>query len=112
MEYLTIDQGLSQNYIFSICQDSKGFIWVGTKDGLNRFDGKRFICYRHDPFDSSSLSGNSVSTIYKDSKHRLWVGTNGGGLNLFNPSSLAFKHYIAGQNSKTLSSNFISCIFE
>lgn len=112
MEYLTIDQGLSQNYIFSICQDSKGFIWIGTKDGLNRFDGKRFICYRHDPFDSSSLSGNSVSTIYKDSKHRLWVGTNGGGLNLFNPSSLAFKHYIAGQNSKTISSNFISCIFE
>ncbi len=112
MDYLTIDNGLSQNYIFTIYQDKKGFLWIGTKDGLNRFDGYGFRCYRFNPFDSTSLSGNNVSVVFEDSKERLWIGTNGGGLNLFNRFTETFKHFKAGQNETSLSSNFISTLYE
>ncbi|MDP3830972.1 MAG: two-component regulator propeller domain-containing protein, partial [Ignavibacteriaceae bacterium] len=112
MDYLTIDNGLSQNYIFTIYQDKKGFLWIGTKDGLNRFDGYGFRCYRFNPFDSTSLSGNNVSVVFEDSKERLWIGTNGGGLNLFNRFTETFKHFKTGQNETSLSSNFISSLYE
>ncbi|MDP2303942.1 MAG: two-component regulator propeller domain-containing protein [Ignavibacteria bacterium] len=112
MDYLTIDNGLSQNYIFTIYQDKKGFLWIGTKDGLNRFDGYGFRYYRFNPFDSTSLSGNNVSVVFEDSKERLWIGTNGGGLNLFNRFTETFKHFKTGQNETSLSSNFISSLYE
>ncbi len=111
-EFLTINQGLSQNYIYSIYQDKKGFIWIGTKDGLNRYDGYEFVCYRHNPADSTSLSENNVSIIFEDSKERLWIGTNGGGLNLFNREKESFTHFVSGVSNKTLSSNFITVICE
>ena len=111
-EFLTIDQGLSQNYIYSICQDKKGFLWIGTKDGLNRYDGYEFICYRHNPADSTSLSENNVSIVFEDSHQRLWVGTNGGGLNLYDRAKESFVQITSGADTKTLSSNYITCIFE
>jgi ligand-binding sensor domain-containing protein len=111
-EFLTINQGLSQNYIYSIYQDKKGFIWIGTKDGLNRYDGYEFVCYRHNPADSTSLSENNVSIIFEDSKERLWIGTNGGGLNLFNREKESFTHFVSGVSNKTLSRKFITGICE
>lgn len=111
-EFLTIDHGLSQNYIYSICQDKKGFIWIGTKDGLNRYDGYDFICYRHNPADSTSLSENNVSIIFEDSHQRLWIGTNGGGLNLYDRTKESFVQITNRADTTTLSSNFITCIFE
>jgi len=89
----TINDGLSQGLVYSITQDKKGFMWFGTKDGLNRYDGYEFRIYSHDPFDSTSLSDNTVTSLYTDSKGRLWVGTYYGGLNLYRPEKDCFIHF-------------------
>lgn len=88
----TINEGLSQSVVYSITQDKTGFMWFGTKDGLNRFDGYEFKIYRHDPFDSTSLSDNTVTTLFSDSKGRLWAGTFSGGLNLYDPDLDCYHH--------------------
>lgn len=70
----TINNGLSQNLVYSITQDQTGFMWFGTKDGLNRFDGYEFKIFHHDPFDSNSIAGNSISALLSDSKGRFGAG--------------------------------------
>ena len=66
-EHLSIEDGLSQITVHSILQDKKGFLWIGTEDGLNRYDGYNFVVYRSDPSDSNSLSDNFIWTIIEDS---------------------------------------------
>ncbi|MDZ7303648.1 MAG: response regulator [candidate division KSB1 bacterium] len=78
---LTIDDGLSQNAVFAIVQDRQGFMWFGTKDGLNRYDGYSFTVYQHNPFDSTSLSANYITALFEDTRGVLWIGTADGGLN-------------------------------
>ncbi len=73
--HLTVEQGLSQGSVVSILQDSSGFMWFGTQDGLNRFDGYTFTIFRHSPADPKSLSDNFITTIAEDSNRTLWVGT-------------------------------------
>src|SRR5678816_3953460 len=80
-EHLTIENGLSQNAGLAIFQDSKGYLWIGTQDGLNRYDGYTFKIYKHDPEDPGSISHNSILAITEDRDGYLWVGTWGGGLN-------------------------------
>ncbi|ASB47666.1 hybrid sensor histidine kinase/response regulator transcription factor [Alkalitalea saponilacus] len=72
---------LSQSSVLSMLQDSTGFLWVGTKDGLNRFDGYEFVSYKYDPYDSNSLSSNEISALEMEGDRYLWVGTRSGGLN-------------------------------
>ncbi len=82
--HLTIADGLSQNSVLTILQDQKGFLWLGTWDGLNRYDGYEFVTYRHDPNDRNSLSSNAIRTLYEDRAGTLWAGTQQqGGLNKF-----------------------------
>lgn len=83
------EQGLSENTVLSITQDSKGFMWIGTLNGLNRYDGTNFVIYQNNPNDPTSISGNMVSVIYEDHNKKLWVGTNKG-LNLFDPFTNTF----------------------
>jgi ligand-binding sensor domain-containing protein/tRNA A-37 threonylcarbamoyl transferase component Bud32 len=92
-ERITIEQGLSQNTVFAILQGSKGFLWLGTEDGLNRWDGYSFKVYRHDPDDLNSLSNNTVQAIYEDESGTLWIGTRGGGLNRFDRRTESFSRY-------------------
>ena len=92
-ERISIEQGLSQSVVTSILQDSKGFIWLGTQDGLNRYDGYEFTTFKHDPEDPDSLSDNFILSILEDPSGILWLGTNAGGLNRFDPQTERFAHY-------------------
>lgn len=70
--------GLPQNTAFDVIQDHQAFMWVGTNDGLTRFDGKDFVVFRHRPDDPSSLSHNTVRLLFEDRQHRLWIRTEAG----------------------------------
>ncbi|MCK6619424.1 MAG: response regulator [Calditrichaceae bacterium] len=112
-EHLGAEEGLSQGMVTAILQDHLGYMWFGTKDGLNHYDGRRFIIYRHDPSDSTSLSDNYVFALFEDSKNRLWVGTREKGLNLFDREENTFQHFKHEPgNSHSLSSNSITVIAE
>src|SRR5690554_5699316 len=67
---LTVEDGLSQGSVYSLCQDYKGFIWIGTRDGLNKYDTQDFTVYRNDPADSSTLTENYIVSLYEDSQKR------------------------------------------
>ncbi|HXG38408.1 MAG TPA: two-component regulator propeller domain-containing protein [Bacteroidota bacterium] len=90
---LSTEQGLSQSTVYSMLQDRQGFIWFGTRDGLNRFDGMQFIVYRHQPGVATTLSHPNVRAIVEDSSGLLWLGTDGGGLNVLDPSTGQFRLY-------------------
>lgn len=77
-EHITIADGLSQNYITDIKQDKDRLIWIGTKNGLNKYDGYEMTIYNHIQNDSTSIPNNYISYIYQDSKDNLWIGTNTG----------------------------------
>ncbi len=94
--HLTIADGLSQNAVSSLVQDRRGFIWIGTKDGLNRYDGYSFVTFHHDPFDPSSLSDAEVTALFEDSQGTLWIGTRRGGLNRFDREREIFHRYAGG----------------
>ncbi|WP_332368519.1 two-component regulator propeller domain-containing protein [Spirosoma telluris] len=89
---LTISDGLSQGMIYDLKQDQKGFIWVATKDGLNRYDGHNFSVFTHDPYNEYSLSDNNCSALLVDSRGWLWVGTLNQGLNLYDARTQRFYH--------------------
>ncbi len=80
-------QGLSQSSIFDIFQDHKGFIWIATADGLNKYDGHKFTVYRQDFNDSLSLSSNDITCITEDNEGSLWIGARIGGVNKFDKNT-------------------------
>ena len=77
-------------YVSAILQDSHGFLWLGTKDGLNRYDGRRFRVFHHVPFDPYSLSGDFITVLREDPRGFLWVGTSETGANRFDPDQERF----------------------
>lgn len=84
-----VENGLSHNTVWCIMQDSHNFMWFGTSDGLNRFDGKSFRIFRNIPQDSCSLGNNSVRALYEDKRGNIWIGTNKG-VYLFNAEKEEF----------------------
>jgi signal transduction histidine kinase/ligand-binding sensor domain-containing protein/DNA-binding response OmpR family regulator len=112
-DHFNLDDGLSQYTVYCIIQDSKGFLWFGTADGLNRYDGYKFKIFRNDPVDSTSLSANRIYSLYEDSYQNLWIGTYGGGLNKFNRETESFLHYknIPGDDA-SLSDDEVLSIYE
>ena len=75
-ESLTTENGLSENMVNVFYQDTKGYLWIGTHDGLNRYDGYEFKKFRHDPADKNSLPDNTVMDICEDGQNNLWVASN------------------------------------
>ena len=90
-EHLTTDQGLSTGTVNCVFRDSRGFIWFGTLDGLNRFDGYQFKVFKNDPLDETSLSGNRITTISEDKSGNIWIGTQNNGISLFDWQTEKFK---------------------
>jgi ligand-binding sensor domain-containing protein len=92
-KHISLDEGLSQNSVYCIIQDSKGFMWFGTQDGLNKYDGYEFTVYKPEPGNPATLSDNHINCIYEDESGILWLGTDDGGLNAFDPKTETFNHY-------------------
>lgn len=80
---LTVNDGLTQHDVSCFLQDSFGFIWIGTYDGLNRYDGFNVLNFTHKTDDIESLSSNRILCLFEDSKKRIWIGTDGSGLNYY-----------------------------
>ena len=101
LEIYNSEHGLSQGFVMSVIQDRHGFLWIATKSGLNRFDGRQFRVFSHNRSDSTSLSHNFVSAIAEYGEYLL-VGTNGGGLNFFHRATHRFyrmPQHLPGQDS-------------
>ena len=112
-EHLSNQQGLSQNSISSIVQDKKGFIWIGTYDGLNRYDGYNIKLYRNDPNLPFSIADNYIKTLFVDHEGKVWVGTKSEGISLYLPEENRFKTIKKDRfNPNGLSTNEINVIFE
>ena len=111
-EHISLEQGLSQSTIFCILQDSKGFMWFGTANGLNKYDGYHFTVYTHNPLHQNSLSNDYINAIFEDKSGVLWIGTKEG-LNQFDREKEQFTRYLHDpSNPKSISGNFIFTIYE
>lgn len=102
VRYLGIENGLSNNAVVNVYQDYKGFMWFGTYDGLNRYDGYKLKIYRNKIGDTTSLLDNGIYTIEGDARHQLWIGGRKG-MSIFNPSNEHF--YKARCAGKTVDDN-------
>ncbi|GGF17523.1 hybrid sensor histidine kinase/response regulator [Hymenobacter cavernae] len=109
---LTTADGLSQNSVSSMLQDRRGFLWLGTQDGLNRFDGAGFHVFRNDPQRPGSLSSNFILSLTQDQQGKIWVGTGGGGLCQYDPVTGKFRIFQNNPNEPGgIADNFVRAVF-
>ena len=92
-DHISIEQGLSQSSVRVVFQDSLGFLWFGTEDGLNRYDGYTFKSYKPEPSNPKGISNGWINAIVEDQDGYLWVGTSLGGLNRYDPLKGEFTQY-------------------
>lgn len=104
------EDGLPNEAVSSVVQDSRGFLWIGTKGGLCRYDGQNFLVFKKDPFDRDSLPNNLVQTLYMDQDDLLWVGTYGG-VSCFHTVTFTWRHF-GNESGKagSLSHNVVTAI--
>jgi len=105
LERIGIGNGLSSNYPNSIIQDSRGFIWVGTNNGVNRYDGYQYKVFKHNANNSNTISDNLITSLLEDSNGDIWIGTSGGGLNLYNSTTGIITRFNHKKNDSTSISN-------
>jgi ligand-binding sensor domain-containing protein/two-component sensor histidine kinase len=115
-EKITTENGLSHNKVNCIIKDTRGFIWLGTDDGLNRYDGNKFTIYRNEPADNNTISGNIITDLLEDNKGIIWIATADGGITKYNyrlPPQQQFKQYknLPG-NANSIPSNVINKMLE
>jgi ligand-binding sensor domain-containing protein/putative methionine-R-sulfoxide reductase with GAF domain/anti-sigma regulatory factor (Ser/Thr protein kinase) len=104
-------KGLSNRKITRLLQDAKGYLWIGTADGLIRFDGYSFRNYHKIPEDSSSIGANYISYLARDKNNNIWIGFLTGGMSCYNLTSGKFTNYYPGDRAGSLPASEISCIF-
>lgn len=110
---ISVNDGLSQSTVNAILQDRYGYMWFGTQDGLNRFDGYNFVIFRNDIDNSTTISDNWIWCIYEDQAGEMWVGTYNGGLNRYDRNKNEFIRYNYHRtDSNSLSANNVTCIAE
>ncbi len=107
-ERYTIADGLSNNSVNAILQTRDGYLWVATKDGLNRFDGQTFRIFKHDPQDAFSLPENYVMSLLESAEGDLWIGTWGGGLCRYEPRTETFLPH----NLPAVDDDYIECLLQ
>ncbi len=108
VERISLEQGFSNDLIFSVYQDSKGFIWFGTMFGLVRYDGMNYKTYRYDPLDSNTLTNDDIISIFEDREGNMWFGTYNGGLNKYERNSGKFTRFVRNQEDlNSISSNTV-----
>ncbi|WP_334114096.1 ligand-binding sensor domain-containing protein, partial [Paucihalobacter sp.] len=111
--HLSVKDGLSQNSVTAILQDSKGFMWFGTHDGLNKYDGTGFKTYRQERNNLNSISNNYIWDLYEDANGVLWIATFGGGLNSLDLKTGVIKRFTKLPNDpNSFPSNRIFSIYE
>ncbi len=108
-EHLSMKDGLSMNPVMSIVQDTRGFLWFGTQDGLNRYDGYNFVVYKSKDTDTLSISDNFITSLCVDNKGRLCIGTLYG-FNIYDPKTNLFRRFI--KNNDNFPSEKIYCLFK
>jgi signal transduction histidine kinase/ligand-binding sensor domain-containing protein len=109
--HLTGEDGISQSTINCMLQDSYGYIWLGTEDGLNKLGGRNVTVFKNDPDDPFSLTNNSITTIVETEGGNLWIGTRGGGLNYYSRETGNFASYRFNTNvPNSLSSDYIESL--
>lgn len=107
-----VEDGLSQTSVRAMLQDEAGYVWLGTQDGLNRFDGYEFRVYRSDPQQPDSMPDNHITTLERSRRGGFWVGTLAGGLGRYLPEADAFVRYAADGSAGSLASNAINIVRE
>jgi signal transduction histidine kinase/ligand-binding sensor domain-containing protein/CheY-like chemotaxis protein/HPt (histidine-containing phosphotransfer) domain-containing protein len=105
----SLEQGLSQQAVFAMLQDRRGFMWFATQEGLNRFDGYQFRTFYHDPDDDNSIAHDAIYSLFEDHRGMIWLGTEGG-LDRFNPKDQSVVHFTV--DNSNLTSNRINVVFE
>jgi signal transduction histidine kinase/ligand-binding sensor domain-containing protein/DNA-binding response OmpR family regulator len=112
-ENLGIAEGLSHSFVKSIFQDKQGFLWFGTHNGLNRYDGYSYKVYKTSSDDRKSISGNQISKIKESKNGNLWIATSGGGISLYDREKDNFKRFLFKKGDvNSISSDFVQSIFE
>ncbi len=112
-EHLLKEDGLSSSDVTSVVQDKQGFIWIGTIDGLNRYDGYTIKTYRNDQEDSTSLCDNKISVLFVDHQGVLWIGTENSGLSRYNQNTDSFTNFAPQvYEQHSLSFHYVTSITE
>ena len=104
-EHIAEKDGLSNNSVNDIFCDSRGFMWFGTADGLNMYDGVSINIYRHSIIDTLSVAGNMIGSVAEDKNKILWIGAHCSGLSMLNPFNKKCNNYFASGTATSLTSN-------
>jgi PAS domain S-box-containing protein len=114
-DHLRVEDGLSNNWVRAVLRDSRGFLWVGTRDGLDRYDGHSFIHYSYSPDDPQTIPYPQVAVLYEDSRKRLWFGSGrggGGGLASYDRAKDRFVRFPPGAGSGAPTAPSVLAILE
>lgn len=108
---LNVNHGLSNNTIYALVQDKNGFLWIGTENGLNRFDSEEIVNYFFNPFDTTGLSNSKILSLLSDDAGRLWIGT-AYGLNQYSFVNNNFREIFTDKENNKIPGKYIRCLFQ
>jgi ligand-binding sensor domain-containing protein/signal transduction histidine kinase len=111
-ENLGLEEGLSQSTVFCVLQDSRGYLWFGTEDGLNRYDGYGFEALRPELGNPNSISGSRIKSVIEDHTGVIWIGSESGGVTSYDDRTEKFTRYRSGESRNSLLSDHVSVIIE
>lgn len=107
----TVNSGLSSNTVYTVEEDMHGFLWIGTENGLNRFDSREWDYFYFNPGNPAGLSNSKIQAILSDQLGRLWVGT-ARGLNILSSTTNTFEQIPSGNEKGEIAGEYIRCLFE